>query len=140
MKDLFTVMGQNSKSRAGTITLLFIITLFILVGCSKSGTGGGDTGGGDTGGGGNTGNCGTVRTFSADVNPVIQSSCATSSGCHGAGSNSGPGPLLSYQQIFNVRSTIRSEVSSGRMPPNGGLSAAQKSAILCWIDNGAPNN
>jgi hypothetical protein len=26
------------------------------------------------------------------------------------------------------------------MPMNGSLTAAEKNAILCWIDNGAANN
>jgi hypothetical protein len=74
------------------------------------------------------------------VNAIIQTSCATGSGCHGSGSLNGPGPLLSYLQVFNARSAIRSAVSSGRMPPNGALSATQKNSIICWIDSGAPNN
>src|SRR5215204_206581 len=81
----------------------------------------------------------TPKSFSADVNPVIQASCA-SAGCHGSASNNGPGALLTYSQVFNARSAIRSAVSSGRMPKNGSLSASQKTAILCWIDNGSPNN
>jgi len=83
---------------------------------------------------------GTVKSFSADVNPIIQSSCATSSGCHAAGSNNGPGELLTYIEIFNARSAIRSAVLSGAMPQNGSLTTAEKNAIICWIDNSASNN
>ena len=83
---------------------------------------------------------GPAKSFAADVNPIVQSSCATSVSCHGAGSNSGPGPLLTYQQVFNARASIRSEVAAGRMPIGGSLSATQKSAIICWINNGALNN
>jgi hypothetical protein len=82
---------------------------------------------------------GAAKSFAADVSPVIQASCALS-GCHATGSNNGPGPLLSYTQISNAKSNIRSEVSSGEMPKNGSLTASQKAAIICWIDNGAPNN
>jgi hypothetical protein len=78
-------------------------------------------------------------SFVSDVKPVIDASCATS-GCHGASSLNGPGPLVTYSQIFNARSTIQSAVSSGRMPIGGSLSASSKSAILCWINNGAPEN
>jgi len=46
------------------------------------------------------------QSFSTDVNPIIQTTCAVS-GCHGAGSNNGPGPLLTYNQIFNARVAIR---------------------------------
>jgi hypothetical protein len=81
----------------------------------------------------------TPKSFSTDVNPVIQASCATS-GCHGAGSNSGPGALVTYSQIFNARSAIRSSVSSGRMPKNRSLTTSEKAKIICWIDSGAPND
>ena len=83
---------------------------------------------------------GPAKSFTNDVNPVIQASCATNSGCHAAGSNNGPGPLLNYSQVFNARSDIRSSVASGHMPMNGSLTATEKNAILCWIENGAANN
>jgi hypothetical protein len=87
-----------------------------------------------------TPDCSTTRTFSGDANPLIQSTCATNSGCHGSGSANGPGPLLTYNQVFNARVDIRSAVASGVMPQNTTLSHAQKDAIVCWIDSGAPNN
>ena len=83
---------------------------------------------------------GSAKSFVIDVVPVFQSSCADGSGCHGSGSNNGPGSLLTYAQIFNDREEIRSVVASGHMPLNGSLTALQKNAILCWIDNGALNN
>ena len=83
---------------------------------------------------------GPMKSFINNVQPVIQGSCATGSSCHGTGSSNGPGPLLNYTQLFNARSDIRSAVLSGHMPPNGTLSATEKSIIICWIDNGALNN
>jgi len=83
---------------------------------------------------------GPAKSFANDVSPVFQTSCAINSGCHAAGSGNGPGPLLNYSQIFNARGGIRPEVASGHMPLNATLTASQKNAILCWIDNGAPNN
>lgn len=95
----------------------------------------------DTLGTSGSGDCsGPAKSFAVDANPIIQSSCAVSTGCHGSNSIVGPGPLLTYTQVFNARSSIRSAVSSGSMPPNGGLSVTQKNAIICWIDSGAPNN
>jgi hypothetical protein len=44
------------------------------------------------------------------------------------------------KQIFNARAVIRSAVASGTMPKNSTLSATQKNAIICWIDNGATDN
>ena len=83
---------------------------------------------------------GPLKSFVNNVQPVIQASCATGSNCHGTGSSNGPGPLLNYTQLFNARSDIRSAVLSRHMPPNGTLSATEKGAIICWIDNGALNN
>lgn len=107
----------------------------ITYGCSKSD---------DTGGGGSNNNftpdCSVTKTFAADAQPVIQSSCAASASCHAAGSGNGPGALTSYAQVFNARAAIRSAVASGRMPQGGTLTNAQKNAILCWIDAGAANN
>jgi hypothetical protein len=120
---------------------ILIITgfaLLILNSCSKDK---GGSGGGGGGGGGTTINCATVtnKAFAADVAPIFQSVCSAAS-CHNAGSSNGPGALTSYNQIFAARSTIRSVVFSGAMPKNSALSTSQKSSIICWIDNGAPNN
>jgi hypothetical protein len=92
----------------------------------------------------NTGNnnnvtCTGTKSFATDVKPIFQNVCANS-GCHDASSTNGPGPLITYQQIFNARAVIRSAVASGTMPKNSTLSATQKNAIICWIDNGATDN
>ena len=110
---------------------LFSILLpaVIIMSCSKSN------------GGGNTIDCsGGTKTFSGDVNPVIQSTCAINTGCHGSGSTNGPGELITYQDVFDNRSAIRTAILNGRMPKTGTLSSSQKNAIICWIDSGAPNN
>jgi hypothetical protein len=87
-----------------------------------------------------TADCSTAKSFATDVSPIIQSSCAISSGCHATGSSNGPGALTNYSQVFNARSSIRTAVADGTMPQNGSLTTAQKDAILCWIDSGAANN
>ncbi len=84
--------------------------------------------------------CSTSKSFAIDVLPVIQSTCSYSSSCHATGSIKGPGALVSYAQIYAARSSIRSSVTSGSMPENGSLTAAQLSAIVCWIDAGASDN
>jgi len=110
-------------------TLLIASVFAVLYACSKST---------DTAA---TVDCsGTAKSFSTDVNPIIQATCTTNSGCHGSGSNNGPGELLTYSEIFSSRSSIRSAVASGSMPKTGSLTTAQKNAIICCIDNGAPNN
>jgi hypothetical protein len=117
------------------IIALLVIVSPVIIACSKGGGGGGG------GGGGSTLNCATVtnKAFTADVNPIIQGTCAVS-GCHNAGSVNGPGELLTYNQIFTARVSIRAAVNSGTMPKNSTLSTGQKNSILCWIDSGAPNN
>ncbi|HMG90799.1 MAG TPA: hypothetical protein VK589_12095 [Chryseolinea sp.] len=82
---------------------------------------------------------GVSLSFVDDVFPVIQASC-TRSGCHGSGSNNGPGELLTYSQISKAKSAIQSTVASGEMPKDSRLSTNEKSIILCWIENGASNN
>ena len=83
---------------------------------------------------------GSANSFTTEVHPIIQNSCATNSGCHGSGSHNGPGELLTYAEIFNSRSAIRPAVLSGAMPQAGSLTTAEKTSIICWIDNGASNN
>jgi hypothetical protein len=89
----------------------------------------------------NTVDCNNVsnKSFAADVNPIIQSSCNVT-GCHATGSTNGPGPLTNYTQVFNARTAIRTAVSSGTMPKASSLPTSQKNSIICWIDSGAPNN
>ena len=122
--------------------ILVILAAFILIAsCSKGGSD--DPGGGGSGGGGGGGsvNCtGVASAFTANVSPIIQSTCATDATCHGAGSANGPGPLLTYNQIFTARIAIKTAVANGTMPKTGSLTTAQKNSIICWVDAGAPNN
>lgn len=105
---------------------LLIATTVLIIACSKTSD--------------FTPDCSTSKSYATEVSPVIVSTCATNSGCHAAGSTRGPGALTTYQQVYNNRFQIRSSVASGSMPENGSLSASEKNAILCWIDNGAANN
>ncbi len=114
------------------LILLGAATLFITA-CSKS-TNGPATPSGITI------TCTGTKSFATDASPLFQTFCATNSGCHGAGSVNGPGPLTSYSLIFNARSNIRSAVASGLMPQNTKLTNDQISTIVCWIDQGAANN
>jgi hypothetical protein len=117
-------------------SLLFTI-MAIVYSCSK----GGSTGGSGGTGGGGTLDCSLVsnKSFSADVNPIIQSTCVIS-GCHNAGSGNGPGELLNYNEISSNKAAIRSAVSTGIMPKTGSLTTSQKNSILCWVDSGGLNN
>lgn len=120
-------MIKTKPMRKNTLFLMMITTLS-LISCSK----GGDDSPADP--------CnGTTKTFSVDVNPIIQSVCNQPS-CHNPGSTNGPGSLTNYNEVFSARSAIRPAIASGLMPQNTTLTTTQKNAILCWIDSGAPNN
>jgi len=82
----------------------------------------------------------TTSTFTGHVSPIIRTTCATKSACHGEGSLNGPAALTSYAAIKNAAANIRRAVSTGTMPKSGSLTADQKKAIICWVDLGAPNN
>lgn len=81
-------------------------------------------------------NCNSAISFSQTIQPILINNC-TLSNCHD-GSN------LPYIANYNIAhdgaGQIRSSVASGYMPRGGTLSASDKSAILCWIDNGSKNN
>jgi hypothetical protein len=75
-----------------------------------------------------TPNCSGTKSFKNDVLPILNSSC---NNCHS---------YNTYQSASSDASRIRSDVANGSMPRNSTLSSSQKDAILCWIDNGMPNN
>ncbi len=86
-------------------------------------------------------NCnGVASSYATDVSPLILSSCGQGSGCHGAGSARGPGPLVTYTELKNAASQVQASIQAGRMPLGSSLSAAQLKTINCWISNGMLNN
>jgi hypothetical protein len=117
------------------VSITIISSVVIFVSCSKSSTGDDDNDPGQP-----TIDCnGVPKSFSTDVNPIIQTFC-NQSNCHNAGSLNGPGPLTNYGQVFDARAQIRPQIIAGLMPQNTTLTTAQKNTIVCWIDSGAPNN
>ncbi|PWT72395.1 MAG: hypothetical protein C5B59_15845 [Bacteroidetes bacterium] len=131
-----TMKHNINKHKMKKIFFLALIIASVIFSCGKSYNSPSASNNNNT----NTVDCsGGTKSF-ASVSSIIESTCATNSGCHGAGSNNGPGPLLTYSQIFNARSNIRSAVASGVMPLGGSLSVNDKLTILCWIDSGAPAN
>ena len=118
-------------------TVIIGTVLFLLYACSKSANNMSTNSTGNT----TSINCsGAAKSFSKDVAPIIQASCATSSNCHGAGSVNGPGELLTYVEVQTAGARIRAAVLSGLMPKTGSLTTAGKTSIVCWIDNGSTNN
>src|SRR4030095_16797181 len=118
--------------RIKCIVTVLLVSLFVVSSCSKEGS--------DNNPNNNDINCsGAHNTFSCGVSPLVQGVCNTPP-CHASGSTNGPGPLTNYTQVFNARAQIRSAISSGFMPQDRTFTSAQKSAFICWIDNGAQDN
>lgn len=124
-------------TRNKTLITLILLIVALAFACSK------ETAGTGTNGQPNPGQdpcTGISAQFTQDILPLIQTKCATSSGCHGAGSFNGPGALTSFQQIKDAASRIQNAVNSGRMPLNGSLSSTQLKQINCWVNSGTLNN
>jgi hypothetical protein len=82
-------------------------------------------------------------SFSADVQPIIMNSCATS-GCHSGPNASNNMNFMTYEAVFEHRvligRSVRHESGVTPMPFGPQLSAENISKITCWIEQGAPNN
>jgi hypothetical protein len=88
----------------------------------------------------------TAPTWSADVASIVYNKC---SNCHHAGAI-GPFPLMSYQDAFVQAAGIEGAVYDNKMPPwppdpsyrryahERLLSPEEKTKILDWVSNGAP--
>lgn len=80
-------------------------------------------------------------SYSVDIEPIINSSCATS-GCHVQGG--------SENGIFDSYAGVKAKVDNGSfrqrviadrdMPPGSPLSNCQIKYIEEWLNQGAPNN
>jgi hypothetical protein len=87
-----------------------------------------------------------VPTFTKDVAPILYKNCT---GCHRPG-EIGPMSLLTYDDVRPRAKDIRDKVGDGLMPPwhadkthgrfsnDRSLSEADKSVLLRWANNGAP--
>jgi hypothetical protein len=83
----------------------------------------------------------TNVTYSTDVAPIINSSCATT-GCHVSG-GSGPGNFNDFNELsakiadgsFQNRVLVQMT-----MPPSVPLQDCELDLIQAWIDNGALND
>jgi hypothetical protein len=82
---------------------------------------------------------GVAASYSAHVQPIIESVCAVS-GCHGTGETNGPGQLTNYTEVKNAAIQIKQAVVSRFMPQDTTLTNTQIRTISCWVDAGAPNN
>ena len=115
------------KFRTAQVYCLFFTCIFLAIACSKNST---------TSTPVDMSTCNPNTSFSKTILPLFNSSCNLS-GCH---DENNAAPLNNFQVVHDNASQIRASVSSGRMPRGKTLSVADKTAILCWIDNGAKNN
>jgi hypothetical protein len=75
-------------------------------------------------------------SFQDSIKPIIDNSCAVS-GCH----NGSISPdLRSFATIQARANSIKSRTANGSMPRGSTLTQAQKDAIACWVNDGAPQN
>jgi hypothetical protein len=114
------------KIRSYQVYLLTLIFMMVVIACSKNSAT--DTPVAAT--------CDSNTSFSKTILPLFNSTCNTS-GCHD-GPNAAS--LNNFQVVHDNASQIRASIATGRMPKGKALAITDKTAILCWIDNGAKNN
>ena len=81
-----------------------------------------------------------TTSFSTTVSIIVQTNCAFTSGCHGNGSTNTGGAFTSYSLIAAKKDIIKGQVEAGIMPQGSSLTATDKTALIAWINCGAPNN
>ena len=78
-------------------------------------------------------------TWSATVQPLMQAKCVR---CHTPGGQNGQLLFDTYQQVFNARASILTQVYACKMPPAGEpqLTDAERTTLIGWLECGAKNN
>lgn len=79
----------------------------------------------------------TAVSYAENIRPLISTRCAVA-GCHVAGFQ--PGDFTRYEVLKQKVSEGKIQLmvfSVDNMPPVNKLSGEEKSALKCWIDNGA---
>ncbi len=82
----------------------------------------------------------TTVSYTNDVAPIILAKCA---GCHNSSSGLPDWTVLSNLQESGqeVQRRITLPLTDpGKMPRTGSITQAEREAIYCWIEQGAPNN
>ncbi len=81
----------------------------------------------------------TNTSWSTDILPIIQSSCANinGNGCHNGAVRT---DLRVYANAKSNAALIKTYTQSGYMPFEGTITKAQKDLIACWVDEGALEN
>ena len=100
-----------------------LISILAVISCSKND-------------GASNSSCDPATSFSKTVKPILDKSC-NMSGCH---DDFVITALNNYLTVHDGANQIKISIQSGIMPKSGTLTAAEKNAIYCWVDNGAKNN
>lgn len=81
--------------------------------------------------------CGqTEISFDLTIFPLIQQNCAIND-CHGG--NQFP-DFREFSVVQENAQRIKQQVVNRTMPPDQSLTQAQIDSIVCWVDNGTPQN
>lgn len=82
--------------------------------------------------------CGSsVPSYSSEVSVVMRQCCTS---CHGAGNARGGVALHSYGMLKQNSGGVRKIFTSSMAHEGVSISTAQRNTVVCWIDNGMPNN
>jgi hypothetical protein len=86
--------------------------------------------------------CSTIAaSYAANIKPIITSQCATTSSCHGAGTNrSDYTTYAGLKAVADDGSLNQKVIVDKSMPPSGSLSLDERQKIKCWLNNGSLNN
>jgi len=80
----------------------------------------------------------TGISYANEIQNILNASCNFST-CHGGGPSRSN--LTTYDGVNNNKAGIKTRLLNNSMPMSPGtISAENKQKIICWIDDGAPNN
>jgi len=70
---------------------------------------------------------------------AIQLNCAN---CHAPGGSGASQPLTTYDEIYQYRFDVQSQIAACKMTPLGWppMTPAVRDMVLAWLVCGAPNN
>ena len=126
------IIFKSNMSTMKNIKFLFLLLFaaaIVTTSCKKD----------DGDGGGDDLDCSTV-TFSDDIAPIVESSCAIA-GCHAAGFIFGDYTTYEGLEDFAKDGTMETAVITDKtMPKTGQLTQDELDKFKCWLDAGAPNN
>ena len=80
--------------------------------------------------------CDPNISFANTIKPILDHNC-NFAGCH---DDQVITALNIFQTVHDGAAQIKLSILTGKMPRNRTMTAADKNAIYCWVDNGAKNN